>query len=68
MNGGALQFIDFVLVDNEKAGIDLKLILETPWGLEKGAGIVRNTIVGHSGLVLPNYECDKGIVSNFSEN
>ena len=63
MNGGALQFIDFVMVDNEKSGMDLKLILGTPWGEEKGAAVTDSLIVGHTGLVENNYETNLGLVS-----
>jgi len=60
VNGGALQFIDFVMVDNEKAGIDLKLVLGTAWG---DAVIKDSLIVGHTDLANSDFESTRGIVS-----
>lgn len=50
MNCGAIQFIDFVMVDNEVAGMDLKLVIGTSWGEEKGALVKNALIVGHSSV------------------
>ncbi|CAL1525942.1 unnamed protein product [Lymnaea stagnalis] len=49
VNIGAVQFHDFVLVHNEIAGFESKLILETPpqYDAENGPGIFDSTIVAH---------------------
>ena len=65
MNCGAIQFIDFVMVDNEVAGMDIKLIKGTEWGEEKGALIKDSLIVGHSDAAPAGYESNRGIVSFF---
>ena len=45
VNCGAIQFNNFVMVNNEDTGIDIKLISGTAWG---DAKITNVTIVGHS--------------------
>ena len=67
MNGGALQFHDFVLVDNEKAGVELALILGTSWGFEKGAAVNGTLVVGHSDLARTGSETSLGIVSQICD-
>lgn len=46
VNVGALQFKDFMMVENEKAGIELKRILRTDLFVESGPAILNSTIVG----------------------
>ena len=66
MNGGAIQFHDFVLADNEQSGMDLKLVVGTSWGLgDRSASVVNSIIVGHSSLVASDYESNLAIVSHF---
>ncbi|GCC19600.1 hypothetical protein chiPu_0000096 [Chiloscyllium punctatum] len=51
VGGGALQFHNFVMVNNEKAGIDIKSIKQSyvnEWGEAMGAMIKNATIVGHT--------------------
>ncbi|KAI7798957.1 putative fibrocystin-L, partial [Triplophysa rosa] len=50
VNVGAVQFSEFLMVNNEKAGVEAKRIIRTyvsGWGLEAGAAVVNSTIVGH---------------------
>ncbi|KAJ8334858.1 hypothetical protein SKAU_G00404970 [Synaphobranchus kaupii] len=50
VNVGAVQFSDFLMVNNEKAGIEAKRILPgyvSGWGEEVGAVVKNCTIVGH---------------------
>ncbi|XP_043545299.1 PKHD1 like 1, tandem duplicate 1 [Chiloscyllium plagiosum] len=72
VEGGALQFHNFVTVNNEKAGIDIKSIKRSyvnEWGEAMGAMIKNATIVGHAeeldfntinctskGIALPLFE------------
>ncbi|XP_059501744.1 PKHD1 like 1, tandem duplicate 1 isoform X2 [Stegostoma tigrinum] len=66
VNGGAVQFHNFVMVNNEKAGIDTKKIMRSfvnEWGETMGAVIKNTTIVGHTdGLRFNSTNCtSKGI-------
>eukprot|EP00062_Callorhinchus_milii_P017054 gi/632969110/ref/XP_007900907.1/ PREDICTED: LOW QUALITY PROTEIN: fibrocystin-L [Callorhinchus milii] len=50
VNGGALQFHNFVMVNNEKAGIEMKRVLSSyvkGWGESSGAVITNTTVIGH---------------------
>ncbi|KAA0710212.1 Fibrocystin-L Polycystic kidney and hepatic disease 1-like protein 1 [Triplophysa tibetana] len=50
VNVGAVQFSEFLMVNNEKAGVEAKRIIwnyVSGWGLEGGAAVVNSTIVGH---------------------
>ncbi|KAM9385916.1 fibrocystin-L-like isoform 2-T2 [Pholidichthys leucotaenia] len=50
VNVGAVQFSDFLMVNNEKAGIEGKRILDwavSGFGEDGGAGVFNSTIVGH---------------------
>ncbi|XP_053349466.1 PKHD1 like 1, tandem duplicate 1 [Clarias gariepinus] len=50
VNVGAVQFNDFLMVNNEVAGVETKRIIQqyvSGWGVDKGAGILNSTIVGH---------------------
>ncbi|KAA0710214.1 Fibrocystin-L Polycystic kidney and hepatic disease 1-like protein 1 [Triplophysa tibetana] len=50
VNVGAVQFSEFLMVNNEKAGMEAKRIIwnyVSGWGLEGGAALVNSTIVGH---------------------
>nr|XP_018672072.2 fibrocystin-L-like [Ciona intestinalis] len=62
VNGGALQFIDFFMVNNEVAGMDLHSISGTKWGEEKGAVIKDAVIVGYSSVVSSSFQTNTGIV------
>ncbi|XP_019623376.1 PREDICTED: fibrocystin-L-like [Branchiostoma belcheri] len=67
VNCGAIQFIDFVMANNEKAGIEMKMVKGTEWGEERGAMIKDGYMIGYvdalaetastqcttAGLVLP---------------
>ncbi|XP_076438726.1 fibrocystin-L-like isoform X2 [Babylonia areolata] len=67
VNSGALQFKDFVLVNNEKAGYEGKLLMDVPQYDElTGPMVDGGKIVAHLGNKLDqegNYECTKaGVV------
>ncbi|MCJ8746157.1 hypothetical protein PDJAM_G00138700 [Pangasius djambal] len=50
VNVGAVQFNDFLMVNNEVAGVETKRIIQqhvSGWGLDRGAGLVNSTLVGH---------------------
>ncbi|XP_059206673.1 fibrocystin-L-like isoform X1 [Centropristis striata] len=68
VNVGAVQFVDFLMVNNEKAGIEGKRIM--PWavagfGEEGGATMANSTIVGHvDELTLGSDYCThRGIIA-----
>ncbi|XP_043542521.1 fibrocystin-L-like, partial [Chiloscyllium plagiosum] len=72
VGGGALQFHNFVMVNNEKAGIDIKNIKHSyvsEWGEAMGAMIKNATIVGHAEeLNFKAINCtSKGIALPLSE-
>ncbi|XP_078071648.1 PKHD1 like 1, tandem duplicate 1 [Mustelus asterias] len=72
VDGGALQFHNFVMVNNEKAGIETKAILRSyvkGWGEDRGALIKNATIVGHvEGLGFDSSYCTTcGIVLPLSD-
>jgi len=51
------------MVNNEVAGLDLKLVKGTPWGEERGA-LVKNIVVsGHSNIEEQSFETSYAIVS-----
>ncbi|KAI2652983.1 Fibrocystin-L [Labeo rohita] len=50
VNVGAVQFSEFLMVNNEKAGVETKRIIQqhvSGWGLDGGAAVVNSTMVGH---------------------
>ncbi|XDV34188.1 hypothetical protein PO909_004380 [Leuciscus waleckii] len=50
VNVGAVQFSEFLMVNNEKAGVEAKRIIQpyvSGWGLNGGAAVVNSTMVGH---------------------
>lgn len=50
VNVGAVQFSDFLVVNNELAGVESKRIIQSyvsGWGLTGGAALVNSTLVGH---------------------
>ncbi|KAK3532561.1 hypothetical protein QTP86_024146, partial [Hemibagrus guttatus] len=50
VNVGAVQFNDFLMVNNKVAGVETKRIIQehvSGWGLDTGAGLVNSTLVGH---------------------
>lgn len=72
VNGGALQFHNFVMVNNYEAGIETKRILAPyvgGWGETNGAVIKNAKIVGHlDELGMGSAFCTtKGLVLPFSE-
>ncbi|XP_043922184.1 fibrocystin-L [Protopterus annectens] len=72
VNGGALQFHNFVVVNNELAGIEMKRVVPEyvgGWGDTKGAVIYNAVVVGHiDELALGSNFCtNKGIVLPFNE-
>uniref|UniRef100_A0A8D0SJH6 Fibrocystin-L n=1 Tax=Sus scrofa TaxID=9823 RepID=A0A8D0SJH6_PIG len=72
VNGGALQFHNFVMVNNDEAGIETKRILAPyvgGWGETNGAVIKNAKIVGHlDELGMGSAFCTtKGLVLPFSE-
>uniref|UniRef100_A0A8C4XEU0 PKHD1 like 1 n=1 Tax=Erpetoichthys calabaricus TaxID=27687 RepID=A0A8C4XEU0_ERPCA len=67
LNAGALQFKNFLMVNNELAGIEMKRVINgyvTGWGEAGGAMIMNATVIGHLdelGL-LPGNCTQRGIV------
>lgn len=50
VNGGAVQFVDFTAVNNEKAGVEAKRVMQwavSGYGEAGGATMSNSTIVGH---------------------
>ncbi|KAA0710209.1 Fibrocystin-L Polycystic kidney and hepatic disease 1-like protein 1 [Triplophysa tibetana] len=65
VNVGAVQFSEFLMVNNEKAGVEAKRIFRehvSGWGLEEGAAVVNSTIVGHVSELGNDYCTTHGIV------
>lgn len=64
MDVGAIQFIDFVVADNELAGLEMKSIKGTGWDKEdRGAAVINAAVIGRSKFSPANYETSGGIVS-----
>lgn len=51
-----MQFIDFVMVNNDKASIDMKFIKGTGYGYEKGAMVKGGLMVGHASISPTGFE------------
>ncbi|XP_051526679.1 fibrocystin-L-like [Myxocyprinus asiaticus] len=67
VNVGAVQFSEFLMVNNEKAGVEAKSIFQqyvSGWGIGGGAAVVNSTMVGHvDELGLGNDHCTaRGVV------
>ncbi|XP_057211103.1 fibrocystin-L-like [Triplophysa rosa] len=65
VNVEAVQFSEFLMVNNEKAGVEAKRIIKenvSGWGLEGGAAVVNSTIVGHVSELGNDYCTTHGIV------
>ncbi|XP_073714826.1 fibrocystin-L [Misgurnus anguillicaudatus] len=65
VNVGAVQFSEFLMVNNEKAGVATKRITwdyVSGWGLEGGAAVVNSTIVGHLDELGNDYCTTLGVV------
>ncbi|XP_016299954.1 fibrocystin-L-like [Sinocyclocheilus anshuiensis] len=67
VNVGAVQFSEFLMVNNEKAGVEAKRIIwqyVSGWGLDGGAAVVNSTMVGHMDeLGLGSHYCTaRGVV------
>ncbi|XP_039978517.1 PKHD1 like 1, tandem duplicate 1 [Xiphias gladius] len=72
VNVGAVQFNGFVMVNNEKAGIEAKRILQwavTRFGEDGGATVSNSTIVGHvDELALGSSYCThRGVIAPFDD-
>ncbi|KAG8537168.1 hypothetical protein GDO81_024971, partial [Engystomops pustulosus] len=72
VNGGALQFHNFTMVNNEDSGIETKRVVSRyvgGWGETNGAVLKNSIIVGHlDELGLgPNYCTARGITLPFDE-
>ncbi|XP_066530272.1 fibrocystin-L-like [Hoplias malabaricus] len=72
VNVGSVQFSEFLMVNNELAGVETKRIIQqyvSGWGLVGGAAIVNSTIVGHvDELGLGSSYCtSRGIVLPFDD-
>ncbi|XP_073714829.1 fibrocystin-L [Misgurnus anguillicaudatus] len=64
-NVGAVQFTEFLMVNNEKAGVDTKRITlgyVSGWGLKGGAAVVNSTIVGHVDELGIDYCTTLGVI------
>ena len=63
MGGGAIQWVDFLLVNNEKAGIEMKLIMQPyePYSETHGPMISGGTIVAYD--TSSKYTCTLGAVA-----
>ncbi|KAI7798962.1 putative fibrocystin-L [Triplophysa rosa] len=65
VNVGAVQFSEFLMVNNEKAGVEAKRIIRehvSGWGLEGGAAVINSTIVGHVSELGNDYCTTHGVV------
>ena len=51
---GAIQFINFTLVNNEENALDIKFVSTADWGEEKGAYIKNTVIVGRAPALSSN--------------
>ncbi|XP_061122944.1 PKHD1 like 1, tandem duplicate 1 [Syngnathus typhle] len=72
VNVGAVQFVDLLAVNNEKAGLEGKLILSwavSGFGENGGAGLFNSTIVGHvDELGLGGDYCThRGVIAPFAD-
>ncbi|XP_040908783.1 LOW QUALITY PROTEIN: PKHD1 like 1, tandem duplicate 1 [Toxotes jaculatrix] len=72
VNVGAVQFNGFVMVNNEKAGIEAKRIMQwavSDFGEDGGATVSNSTIVGHvDELALgSNYCTHRGVITPFDD-
>ena len=63
MKCSAMQFHDFVMVNNEKSGIDTKFIIESGLGYDRGAMIKGGLIVGHASISPPGFETRFAVVN-----
>ena len=57
-NGGAIQTINFTVIDNKEAGIEFTKV-EAPWG-EKGPLVKEALVVGHSAVSASSSACTQG--------
>uniref|UniRef100_H2YQB4 Polycystic kidney and hepatic disease 1 (autosomal recessive)-like 1 n=1 Tax=Ciona savignyi TaxID=51511 RepID=H2YQB4_CIOSA len=62
VNIGAIQFHNFILVNNLVTAVDLKTISGTIWGEKRGAMIKDATIVGHSSISAESMQTSVGIM------
>ena len=60
-----MQFHDFVMVNNEKSGIEMKFIIGSGLGYDSGAMIKGGVIVGHASISPPNFETRLAVVIFF---
>ena len=60
-----MQFHDFVMVNNEKSGIEMKFIIGSGLGYDSGAMIKGGVIVGHASISPPNFETRLAVVNSF---
>uniref|UniRef100_A0A8C4N325 Polycystic kidney and hepatic disease 1 (autosomal recessive)-like 1 n=1 Tax=Eptatretus burgeri TaxID=7764 RepID=A0A8C4N325_EPTBU len=70
VNGGALQFHDFVVVANEAAGVEAKRVLSgyvEGWGEDGGALFSGLTVVGHLPQLASKTCTSHGLVLPFSD-
>ena len=58
-----MQFHEFVMVNNEKASIDMKFIKGTGYGYEKGAMVKGGLMIGHASISPANFETSVAMVS-----
>ena len=58
-----MQFHDFVMVNNEKSGIEMKMIIGSGLGYDRGAMIKGGIIVGHSTISPPSFETRHAMVN-----
>ncbi|XP_061682368.1 PKHD1 like 1, tandem duplicate 1 [Syngnathoides biaculeatus] len=72
VNVGAVQFVEFLMVNNEKAGAEGKIIVPravSGFGEDGGAGLFNSTVVGHVdelGLGA-DYCTHRGIITPFAD-
>ncbi|XP_048585401.1 fibrocystin-L isoform X2 [Nematostella vectensis] len=64
---GAVQAIDFALLDNKEAGFEVTEVV-SPWGVARGGAILDSIVVGYSGISAGNksYCTQAGLVGPMS--
>lgn len=72
VNDGAVQFVDFHMVNNEKAGIEIKRVLwwaVRGYGGASGAMVSNGVMVGHADELgpLPNKCTSRGVILPFDD-
>ncbi|CAL8298854.1 unnamed protein product [Lota lota] len=73
VNGGALQFSEFLVANNEKAGVEAKRVMQwavSGFGEDGGAALSNSTVVGHVDALNGadrSYATRRGVVTPFDD-